>query len=157
RAAALAVHVLSIAVLVPWAARNYRVFHAFIPFSTMGGSVLLQGNNRIVSEDPLYYGYSVWDTDLAEYRDALRSAGDEVERDRRAGRFAVDWLKAHPGRWLFLARVKTERAWTPFLQPHSPRLYRLGTLLSWGPVLLVLLAAYPATLAAALRAGDPGW
>jgi 4-amino-4-deoxy-L-arabinose transferase-like glycosyltransferase len=156
-AASLAVHALSIAVLVPWAVRNYRVFHAVIPFSTMGGSVLLQGNNRIVSEDPLYYGYSVWDTDLAEYRDALRSAGDEVERDRRAQRFAVDWLRSHPDRWLFLAWAKTVRSWTPFLQPHSPRLYRLGTLLSWGPVLVVLLLAFPATLAGCLRSGNPAW
>jgi 4-amino-4-deoxy-L-arabinose transferase-like glycosyltransferase len=156
-ATTLAVHALSLAVLVPWAVRNYRVFHAVIPFSTMGGSVLLQGNNRIVSEDPLYHGYSVWDTDLSEYRDALRSANDEVERDRRAQRFAVEWLKAHPDRWLFLARVKTVRAWTPFLQPHSPRLYRLGTLLSWGPVLVVLLLAFPWTLASSLRARDPAW
>lgn len=156
-AVALAVPALSVAVLVPWAARNYRVFHTFIPFSTMGGSVLLQGNNRIVSEDPLYRGYSVWDTDLEEYRDALRSAGDEVERDRLAGRFAVQWLIDHPDRWLPMAWAKLDRAWTPFLQPHSPRLYRLGTLLSWGPVLAVLAVAFPATLYDALRDRDPVW
>jgi 4-amino-4-deoxy-L-arabinose transferase-like glycosyltransferase len=156
-AVALAVPALSVAVLVPWAARNYRVFHTFIPFSTMGGSVLLQGNNRIVSEDPRFRGYSVWDTDLDEYRDALRSAGDEVERDRLAGRFAVQWILAHRDLWPSMAWAKLERAWTPFLQPESPRLYRLGMLLSWGPVLAVLAVAFPATLYDALRDRDPYW
>lgn len=156
-AVALAVPVLSVAVLVPWAVRNYLVFHAFIPFSTMGGSVLLQGNNRIVAEDPLYRGYSVWDTDLEEYRDALRTAGGEVERDRRAGAFAKQWIRDNARLLPGMTWSKLVRAWTPFLQPHSPRLYRVGTLLSWGPVLLLLAVAFPATLAASLRSGGPTW
>jgi 4-amino-4-deoxy-L-arabinose transferase-like glycosyltransferase len=156
-AVTLAVPALAVVVLVPWAARNYQVFHTFIPFSTMGGSVLLQGNNRIVADDPLYQGYSVWDTDLVEYRDALRSAGDEVERDRRAQRFAVRWLRDNPDRWLPMAGAKLLRGWTPLLQPHSPRLYRLGTLLSWGPVVVLLALSYPATLVACLRSRNPAW
>src|SRR5205085_1845579 len=120
-------------------------FGRFIPLSTMGGSALLQGNNRIVATDPGLYGYSTWDSRIPEYRDALKSAGDEVERDRRAGQFAVDWLKANRELWPQLAVNKIVRGWTPFLQPNSPRLYRIGTLVSWGPVLLLFLVGFVPT------------
>jgi 4-amino-4-deoxy-L-arabinose transferase-like glycosyltransferase len=154
---ALGIPALAVATLAPWTVRNYRVFHAFIPFSTMGGSVLLQGNNRIVATIPQLRGYSVWDTDLAEYEPALRSANDELARDRLAKRFGVAWLKANPDRWASLARAKFLRSWTPFLQPHSPRLYRLVTLFSWGPVLVLFCLAAGPTLVASLRTGHPGW
>ncbi len=153
----LAIPVLAIATMVPWWVRNYQVFHTFIPLSTMGGSGLLQGNNRIVATDPDYHGYSIWDTQIPEYADALKSAGDEVERDRRAKQFAIQWLKDNPDKWFSLAVAKLVRGWTPFLQPSSPRLYRLGTLLSWGPVLVLFLIAVVPTLVGFLRSGHPGW
>ena len=153
----LAVPAVAVGVLVPWAVRNYLIFHAFIPFSTMGGSVLLQGNNRIVVTDPKFYGGSPWDTAIPEYRDALRSAGSELERDRVARKFAVEWLRDHPGDWPFLAQAKLRRAWTPFLQPHAPLLYRAALLASWGPILLLSGLAFLPTLALFLRAGHPGW
>jgi len=145
------------ACLVPWIVRNYLVFHAFIPFSTMGGSVLLQGNNRLVCEDPSLRGYSVWDTKIPEYAAALKAPNDELVRDQVAGRLAKEWIRAHPDRWAFLAVAKLERAFTPFLQDRSPRLYRLGMLWSWGPVLLLSLAAFLPTLIAMFRSGNPGW
>src|SRR5262249_50700161 len=80
-------------VLTPWVVRNYRVFGEFVPLSTTGGSALLQGNNDVVVTDPKLYGYSVWDTQLPGYREALQSAGNEVERDRRAKAFAIAWLR----------------------------------------------------------------
>jgi hypothetical protein len=135
--------------------RNYRVFDAFVPISTMSGSGLLQGNNRIVATDPKYFGYSIWDTRIPEYREALHSANDEVERDRRAKTFAVQWLKENPDKWWFLARVKFVRAWTPFLQPQTARLYRIGMLVSWGPVLVLFVPAFLVTLLSALRRKDP--
>ena len=78
------------------------MFGKIIPFSTMGGSVLLQGNNRIVVTEPKYFGYNVWDTSLDEYREELRSAGDEFERDRRAKELAIRWLAENKDRWGFL-------------------------------------------------------
>lgn len=153
----LAIPIVGMAALVPWAVRNYRVFGEFIPFSTMGGSVLLQGNNRIVVTEPRYYGYSVWDAKIPEYRDALRDPNDEVKRDRVAGSLAIQWLRDNPDKWWFLARAKFLRSWTPFLQPHTPRLYRVGTLLSWGPVLVLFALAFVPTLAGLLRQRHPGW
>ena len=61
-----------LAVLVPWWVRNYIVFHTFIPVSTMSGTGLLAGNNRLVVDpDPLprSRGYSVWDSEIPEYHD----------------------------------------------------------------------------------------
>lgn len=153
----VAIPLVAVAVIAPWAFRNYLVFHEFIPLSTLGGSGLLQGNNDIVVTDPKYFGYCIWDTEIPEYREALQTAGDEVERDRRARRFAVEWLKSHPDKWWFLVRHKFWRALTPFLQPHTPRMYRLGMLLAWGPVLVLFGIAYFPTLIAALRRKEPQW
>jgi 4-amino-4-deoxy-L-arabinose transferase-like glycosyltransferase len=154
---ALSIPVVAVATMTPWIVRNFLVFSAFIPISNVGGSGLLQGNNRIVLTDPTRLGYLIWDTRIPEYRDALVSANDEVERDRRARNFAIQWLKDNPDKWLTLAYYKTIRAWTPFLQPHTARLYRLVTLVSWGPVLLLFLPAVIPTLVSFLRRGHPGW
>lgn len=152
-----AIPCVAVLTLVPWIIRNYIVFHAFIPLTTFGGSGLLQGNNDFVVNTPSYFGYSVHDTTIPEYQEPLRSAGNEVERDRRARSLAIHWIQSHPEKWWFLVREKTLRAFTPFLQPTSPALYRWGMLLSWGPLLVLFGAAYIPTLVGFLRHGDPGW
>lgn len=153
----LAIPVVGGLCLLPWVVRNYLVFERVIPFSTMGGSVLLQGNNRIVHDDPLYRGYSVWDTDLAEYREALIAPNDEVLRDEVAGKLGKEWIRANLGKLPIMAYWKLKRGFTPILQPHTPALYRYGTLLSWGPVLVLFLVGAPVTLVRLLREGHPGW
>jgi 4-amino-4-deoxy-L-arabinose transferase-like glycosyltransferase len=157
QAMSLGIPIVAFLTLVPWTVRNYRVLGAVIPFSTMGGSVLLQGNNRIVVSEPRYHGYSVWDTDIPEYRDSLRAPNDEVERDRVARSLAIRWLRDNPDKWWFLLKVKFMRSWTPFLQSHSPLLYRLGTLFCWGPVLVLFAISFIPTLASFLRHRHPGW
>src|SRR5271157_145582 len=154
---ALLIPAAAVAVMIPWWVRNYSVFHSFIPISTMSGSGLLQGNNRIVAEDPRHMGYNIWDTNIPEYADALRSSNDELKRDQMAKGFAIQWLRDNPDRWLPLARAKLVRAWTPFLQPRTPPIYRWGTLASWGPVLILFLIAVIPTLVGFLRSNHPGW
>lgn len=154
---ALAVPAIAGLTLVPWTVRNYVVFHEFIPLSTGGQSVLLQSNNSIVVEDPKYFGYSIWDTQIPEYRAALQAPNNEIQRDRLAGRFALEWLKDHPQHWWFLAQAKFRRGWSPFLQPHTPWVYRIGMLLSWGPVLVLFAIAFFPTLVAFVRSRHPGW
>lgn len=156
-ALALAIPVVSVMTLIPWAARNYRIFGAFIPLSTQGGSALLQGNNRIVATDPSLYGYSIWDTKIPEYHDALKAQNDELRRDKLAMRLAIEWLKDNPGKWPYLVQAKLRRGFTPFLQPTSPKLYRIGMLISWGPVLLLFGAAFFPTLYVFLKQSQPGW
>jgi 4-amino-4-deoxy-L-arabinose transferase-like glycosyltransferase len=167
-------------VLTPWAIRNYAVFGTFIPFGTTAGSALLQGNNPLVVSDPRLFGYSEWDTLLgATYREAaeagriafdpetaaeldrwadeLRSAGDEVERDRRAKEIAVRWLKENPDLWAFLAWQKFARSWTPWLEHNPSATRRVLYLATWGPVLALFAVAFVPTLVGSLRAGSPAW
>jgi len=153
----LAIPLFSAIAMSPWWVRNAMVFRRFIPISTMGGSVLLQGNNRIVATDPDLYGYSFWDAKIPEYRDSLRAAGDELARDQLAGRLAIEWLKANQSLWPQMAMNKIQRGWTPFLQPKTPLVQRIGTLLSWGPVLVLFLIGFFPTLIGFLRKGRPGW
>lgn len=153
----LAIPVAAIAVLSPWAIRNYLVFGEFIPFSTMGGSVLLQGNNRIVVTDPHLYGYVIWDTQIPEYAELLQKPDNEVQRDKVARTLALEWLKENRDKWPFLIVAKLQRGLTPFLQPGAPKLEAYGVLLSWGPVLVLSVLAYPVTLMSFLRKGDPSW
>ena len=147
----VAIVAVALAILAPWTIRNYRVFGAFVPFSTGGGSVLLQGNNSVVVSDPKYYGYNVWDTTLPEYREALQTAGNEVERDRRARQFAIQWLKDHPDKWGFLLWHKFLRSWTPLLIDNPSAAQRWIYLLSWGPILVLFILAIGPTAYIGLR------
>jgi hypothetical protein len=143
--------------LAPWTARNYLVFEKIIPFSTTAGSALLQGNNRLVVIDPALFGYSVWDTAIPEYREALQSAGDEVTRDDRAKQFAIAWLRDNPNRWSQLVWHKFIRSWTPFLSNNPSAIHRWVYLLSWGPVLLLFGIGFLPTLWQSLRDGTGAW
>ncbi len=149
---------VALLMLVPWTIRNYEVFHAFIPFETGGGDVLLGSYNRIVANDPSSYGYWIYPTsELPEYRSQIVAPNDEVERDHVETQLAKQWIRQHPEKWWYLEESKFRRSWTPFLQPNSPRLYRYGMLLTWGPVLILFaLGCFP-TAIGFLRRGEPGW
>ena len=154
---ALAIPIVSLLTLAPWAYRNYVVFDAFIPLSTGGGDVFLGANNSIVATDPIYYGYWIWPGEIAEYRNALRPLNNEIERDRLARKLALSWLKENRDKWWYLAHSRVRRAWTPVLLPRSPKFYRLAMLLSWTPVLTLMLVSFFPTLIDFLRKRHPGW
>jgi len=157
----LAIPVVAVAVLSPWAIRNYYVFGEFIPFSTMGGSALLQGNNRLVATEPPLHGYVIWDTKIPEYAELLQKPNNEVERDKVARSLAFEWLKENRDKWPSLILAKLQRGLTPFLQPGAPKLEAFGMLLSWGPVLVLSAVAFPVTLVVffgkAIQAGSYTW
>lgn len=153
----LAIPVMAVAVLSPWVIRNYNVFDEFIPFSTMGGSVLLQGNNRLVVTDPALHGYVIWDTKIPEYAELLQKPNNEIERDKVARMLAMEWLWENRDKWPFLITAKLKRGLTPFLQPGAPKLEAYAMLLSWGPILVLSAIAFPVTLISFLRRGDPAW
>jgi len=152
-----AVFVIAAAFVAPWAVRNYFVFEKFIPLSTLGGSALLQGNNRVVATDPKLVGYCVWDTDIPEYREALRAAGDEWARDQLAKQFAIRWLKENPDKLPWLLWNKFARSWTPFLHHNPSRTHWTIYLLTWGPILALFCVGFFTTLGQMLRHNNPGW
>jgi len=154
---ALAIPLVALATLIPWTMRNYRIFGAIVPLSTGAGDVLLGGNNRLVATDPNYYGYWIFPDELSEYREQLKQTNDELIRDRLEVKLAIAWIESNPDRWWYLIHAKFRRLWTPFLQPQSPRLFRVATAVTWGPVLVLFALAFFPTLTTFLRQGHPGW
>jgi 4-amino-4-deoxy-L-arabinose transferase-like glycosyltransferase len=155
---ACAIPLIAVVMLFPWTIRNYRVLHAFVPIETGGGDVLLGSYNRVVANDPLYYGYWVFPTAfLPEYAPQITAPNDEVERDRIEILLATRWMRDHPDKWWYLLESRFRRSWTPFLQPKSPWLYRIGMMASWGPVLALLILGFLPTAIFFLRTNHPGW
>jgi hypothetical protein len=155
---ACVIPVIAVLMLTPWTIRNYRVLHAFVPFETGGGDVVLGSYNRVIATDPLYYGYWVFPTAfLPEYAQQITAPNDEVKRDHIQLRLAVQWTLDHPEKWWYLLESRFRRSWTPFLHPQSPLVYRLGMMVSWGPVLVLLILGFLPTAIYLFRANHPGW
>jgi len=149
---------MAMLMLLPWTIRNYRVLHAFVPIETGGGDVLLGSYNRVIATDPLYYGYWVFPTsELPEYTQQITAPNDEVKRDGVEMRLAKQWILDHPEKWWYLLESRFRRSWTPFLQPKSPVLYRIGMMASWGPVLVLLILGFLPTAIYFLGTNHPGW
>jgi len=154
----LAIPLVAVTTLIPWVARNYAVFHELVPLSTGGGDVLLGGNNRVVVTDPVYYGYWVFPTSsLPEYREQLKAPNQELRRDHLETKLALRWLADHPRWWWYLVQAKFRRSLTPILDSNSPRLYRVGMLVFWGPVLVLSALSFFPTLLRFFRSKHPGW
>jgi hypothetical protein len=78
------------AVILPWTFRNHRVLGAWVPISTNGGDVFYRANNSLATG-----GF----TPKAEQSlDDL----DEVSRGKVGFRLGMEWIRAHPGRFLLL-------------------------------------------------------
>ncbi len=143
------------AVMTPWIVRNYQVFGRLIPFSTMGGMMMLASNNRLLVEDPNLFGYCVMDNAMPETAGPLKAVDDELLRDDTAKRLAREWLRANPDKWFYMVRGKFLRLWLPW-GASGGRLTRLAV---YGPYCLALLGALltvvPAT-ASFVRRRHPG-
>ncbi len=154
----LAISFVALVMLVPWTVRNYEIFHSFIPFQTGGGDVLLGSYNRVVASDPLYYGYYIWpESDLLDYRRQIIAPNNEVIRDHVETQLAIEWIRNHPEKWWYLVGTRFRRSLTPFLEPRSPLLYRVGTLASWGPILVLFALGFFPSAIYFLRTNNPGW
>jgi len=153
-AAACGIFVVAALMLTPWVIRNYRVHGAFVPFTTQGGEALLVGNNRIVATDPAYYGFSLGDARaIPEYAHEFDGL-NEIERGKRCMQLFQQWSSENHDKWVYLLQAKFRRFWTPFLQQPN-RFNRLAMLCSWGPVLVLFVVPFFATLVSSLRARDP--
>ena len=96
--------VLFLAVIAPWTARNYRVFHRFIPLRDNFGAENYEGNSDWSTGFP--WGRTVPlenHTILAEY---ARMGEPAWAADRAAK--ANAWIKTHPARFVELS---VKRAW----------------------------------------------
>lgn len=103
-----AVLLVAVAALVvaPWTIRNHRELGAWVAVSTNGGITLLTGNNDsakggFTPEDPAVKALDAR-TDLSE-----------LSYDAHAKQLGIDWIKAHPQRFLALMPMKLVRLWVP--------------------------------------------
>jgi 4-amino-4-deoxy-L-arabinose transferase-like glycosyltransferase len=98
--------VLTILVLLPWAARNHRVLRQWIWTTTNGGITLYDGFN------PDATGASD-QTFLQRMPQVRFPRMNEMERSTYFGDLARHWAREHPVQSLQLAAVKVARTWSP--------------------------------------------
>lgn len=129
RAVAVAAAVLlGIAITVlPWTARNYSVLGQIVPISTNGPINLYIGNNPEATGAYVWHlppeGQAVWNRP-----DQGRS--NELFTSGQAGREALAYIRAHPGRTLALVPHKLWALWGPPVALHSG--FGIGALARFG-------------------------
>jgi hypothetical protein len=123
------------ALMSPWWIRNYLLFDAFVPFSTGAAKNLYLGNNP---NNP-HAGVD-WRTgaepDVVERIDAI---ADESARQSAYSKAAMDYIAAEPTAFLDRAARKFVRFWNvvPNAEVYSGNVYRIISVLTFGPVLLL--------------------
>jgi len=96
----------ALVVVLPWTVRNYMVFRAFVPVSTMGGFVFSRSN----SFWPDWKQERAWGV-TAAFAEEIPS---EIERDRYWWREGRRFIRSHPGFYLRLVGEKFLRFWYVF-------------------------------------------
>jgi hypothetical protein len=131
----LAAVVVFALLLSPWVIRNYQVHGVFMA-GKPSGHVLWEGNNPWNPEGGVAQGH--W-----EYMLKAPSGLSLLEQDRWERNQALNYIKGGPVRFLKTAWRKFLRFW--HLWPNAPAyatgIYKWGSLLSFGPVLLLALGS----------------
>ncbi len=110
-------------VLTPWIIRNYKIFHKFIPGTTMGGWVFWEGNNPYSNGGPCSY-----------FPENINNM-EEIARDKFLYKMTLKVIKENPNRFLYLLKNKFIRFWN--IVPNAPEfekkfLYRIISVFSFG-------------------------
>jgi 4-amino-4-deoxy-L-arabinose transferase-like glycosyltransferase len=99
--------VLFLALLAPWTARNYAVFHRFLPMRDNFGAENFAGNNDSAIGFPWVARFAlVTDAQLAEFT-RMGEPAWSAERGERANA----WIHAHPARFAQLTAKRTWMYW----------------------------------------------
>jgi 4-amino-4-deoxy-L-arabinose transferase-like glycosyltransferase len=78
------------AVIFPWTFRNHRVLGVWVPISTNGGDVFYRANNSLAT--------GAYTPRAEQSLDDL----DEVSRGKFGFHLGMEWIRAHPGKFLVL-------------------------------------------------------
>ncbi len=121
-----------LAVIAPWAIRNYLEFGEIIPVSVNTGLNLAQGNYTgadggalVVDQMPAFEGLS------------------EPERDRAYQKLGADWIRAHPQEFIALIPLKLYKFFSPLETSNRGSMaVRLAVPLLVGAVLFYLLGVF---------------
>jgi 4-amino-4-deoxy-L-arabinose transferase-like glycosyltransferase len=107
-ATAVAFLAVFVAVLSPWTARNYAVFHRFIPVGVNAGGSFFRGN---YDEGTLGSMGSNYDPRMPPQITSKYKGLDEVDIDRLLMREGLDYVRSHPGTFAKLCALKLARFW----------------------------------------------
>lgn len=107
--AALVVHLVLAAVVLPWTIRNERVLGAPVLVSTNGGMSLYTGASEEATGDWYPWEHTaIWDRAGIPFSQRVER---QVELDRRFKALATGWIAAHPLRWTALGFKKAALVW----------------------------------------------
>ncbi len=104
-------------VVTPWMIRNYRAFHAFVPFRTNFGAELYAGNG------PGAYGFRYGALIGQPAQDAqhrLYTRMGELAYTHWRGELAKAWIRAHPARFTALTLKRFYFFWASVPHPTLP-------------------------------------
>ncbi len=104
-------------VAAPWIARNYLVFGAFIPASTMGGAVLFGSNNELVLADPALRGD--WVAPCQVPGAGWTCALGEVERDVAWRSLGLAFVRGHLSDLPRMVEWRTVKFWHLYPFEHG--------------------------------------
>jgi len=106
----LAATLALLAVLSPWVVRNYEIFHKVIPVRSGFGLELYIGNNGYSTRwvnSALHLNHN--EAELAEYEKVGEVSYMEHKRQQ-----AVDYIRAHPGWYAWMALRRALYLWTGY-------------------------------------------
>ena len=106
---------LCVVLCAPWTIRNYRQFHAFIPFRSNMGYELWQGNR--FGADGLFVTALHPNTSPQEF-DRYRSLG-ELAYMKEKSSIATQAIKNNPGRFLQLTLKRSVYFWTGIVRQSA--------------------------------------
>jgi 4-amino-4-deoxy-L-arabinose transferase-like glycosyltransferase len=106
--------VVFVAIITPWTIRNYRAFHAFVPFRSNFGAELYVGNG------PGAYGFRYGaligqPAQDAQHRLYVRLG--ELAYTHQRGELAKAWIRAHPARFASLSLKRFYFFWASVPHP----------------------------------------
>lgn len=99
------------AVVAPWMIRNYRTFHAFVPFRSNFGAELYMANNP--ESNALPWGKTV----NGLYQVSQYTELGEVRYSQEQGALAKTWIRSHPKRFLEFSLERLYFFWST--DPHA--------------------------------------
>ncbi len=125
---------------VPWTARNFAVFHHFIPLRSPLGLQLWLGNNDQVRDD--FSGWLHPIDNIAERAKYVRMG--EVAYMNEKQREAIHWMISHPGREAVLFKDRLIATWAGTPHPlrdfaRAPLLIRIVFVSNWLATAAMLL------------------
>jgi glycosyltransferase involved in cell wall biosynthesis/4-amino-4-deoxy-L-arabinose transferase-like glycosyltransferase len=98
----------------PWTVRNYLVFHAFIPISSLGGSGVWAGNNPLSEGGGMLPDERTWGgEDYPEHSWYGWEGLTEMQSSQRFLEKGMTWIEENPGDFLMLVPRKLLRLWSP--------------------------------------------